>query len=61
MRDIGVEVEGAIGRREPVEARLRQVRQQQVAVAAVTADMSVELVGAIEGGKAAMLARSAAK
>jgi hypothetical protein len=39
--DVGVGVEGAVGRGEPVDAELRQTGQQQVAVGAVAGDVTV--------------------
>jgi len=51
MRYVAIEIEGALGRRETIEARRRQASQQQIAVGAVAPDVAVEFVPAVEGSE----------
>ncbi len=57
LGDVGIEVEGAVGRRQPVEARLGQPVQENFPVARVDGDVGFELVVAVEGGDRGELAQ----
>ena len=54
-RNVGVDVEGAVRRRDPVEAEARQGLQQQRPVRAVDIDMPLKLHAAVHRDQAGML------
>ena len=55
--DIGVDVKGAVGWRDTVQAHPRQCGKQQITVFAVGCDMSVELFATLESCGCRVLAQ----
>jgi len=56
MADVGVDVEGAVGRGDVGQPQTGQSLQQQGAIAGVDRQMAFELLAAVERGERRMLA-----